>query len=111
MAEHSPGPWSLAVSADRTPLVVAPGRSTGVAIIPFQRDEVCRQARIEETGANARLIAAAPDMLAALQYALKSMRQERDARLRETTGTVGVHAIAIGMAEAAIAKAEGRSNG
>ena len=100
MAEHTPGPWSLAVSADRTPLVVAPGRSTGVAIIPFQRDEVCRQARIEETGANARLIAAAPDLLDAARAALDDLISDGHAhyRVAETL-------------RAAIEKATGGSHG
>lgn len=99
MAEHTPGPWSLAVSADRTPLVVAPGRSTGVAIIPFQRDEVCRQARIEETGANARLIAAAPELLEAARAALDDLISDGHAHYRVAE-----------VLRAAIAKATGGSH-
>lgn len=55
---------------------------------------------------NARMAAAAPDLLAALEYALKDMEGARD-WVREKSPMIGVLAVSIGMARAAIAKATG----
>jgi hypothetical protein len=64
--------------------------------------EARRQAAIEAETANARLIAAAPDMLAALKAFL--LGAPSDAQLAEVVGED-----VIREARAAIAKAEGKS--
>lgn len=74
MSAHTPGPWWVGLSADRTPLVYTKDLSS-VAHIYMRRTELARQALVEETDANARLIAAAPDLLAAAQEALALLRE------------------------------------
>jgi hypothetical protein len=51
--------------------------------------------------ANARLIAAAPDLLEALQHCLRELS-------RDNYQNMSVSQLAVGLAEAALAKAEGR---
>jgi len=58
---HTPGPWT--VESDGTTLVMD-GQIVATAIAPDG-------ARIDEQRANARLIAAAPDLLVALQAVLR----------------------------------------
>jgi hypothetical protein len=73
--QHTSGRWELAWGADKTPLVVAPAGS--VAHVYMQRFSVSRGAKIEETDANARLIAAAPDLLAACSAYLADQAEAR----------------------------------
>ena len=91
--KHTPGPWF---------------NVAGMVETDDDRADICScyaahfgQSRIErsphEEWANARLIAAAPDMLAALKEALHA--------LNGAPNTVGLHY----QIEAAIAKAEGQS--
>jgi hypothetical protein len=85
---HTPGPWRYTSTAR----VVMAGLGVRVATI---RD-------CDESGANARLIAAAPDLLAACKGAvdhLRSFSQE------DNTGAITA---ALEAVEAAIAKAEAR---
>jgi hypothetical protein len=98
--KHTPGPWVVGVYRFRKsgctvqrPAVQA---TTGAYICP----EICTTSHVnDETEANARLIAAAPDLLAALRDALESLR-----RLPNAEGAYRV--TCIGQAEAAIKKAE-----
>ena len=71
MSEHTPGPWRAYLLADSTSWFVNSGPST-------QRNEVEIQlpAHWASAEANARLIAAAPDMLAALERALDCLTTE-----------------------------------
>ena len=82
MSEHTPGPWVQFCDHGRTIAIMPAGRPG--AICKFTQ-------KCGPTIANARLIAAAPDMLAALKYCVI----ERSEWLTE--------------ARAAIAKAEGRA--
>lgn len=86
MAEHTPGPWDLVVHGKNDSRV---GRKTLLAIVYSENfgDRPTQEA-------NARLIAAAPDLLLGCKAAL-----------RYRDGLVGT---AIVQIEAAIAKAEGR---
>ena len=62
MSKHSPEPWTALFSTYRKPLVVSGSASVAVvADADFQKPD--------EVIANAHLIAAAPDMLAALELA------------------------------------------
>jgi len=91
--KHTPGPWKVrengglmkAVEANKDWLVYACGR-----------DYMGR----EELEANARLIAAAPELLEALQEILSTMR-------KPPSGSGGFHEFDIKAAERAIAKATG----
>jgi hypothetical protein len=91
-AKHTPGPWCIDPhQSPEQPLTVFDGPNCGtlIAIVSGDPDE-------PENEANAKLIAAAPDLLAAL---------ERIAAIKVTgyDGDYGIQAIA----DAAIAKATG----
>jgi hypothetical protein len=71
---------------------------------PIGHDPMAMKAlvsRIDDDLARHRLIAAAPDLLAALKYALTVLDSY-------STTNVGIHCAAIDIARAAIAKAEGK---
>lgn len=91
MSKHTPGPWTVEPPSDQTPHIwITAPTSSGVAKIETcNYDDGQGERLTDEDFANARLIAAAPDMLAALKYARS-------------------HGF-IDQVEAAIAKAEGRS--
>ena len=62
MSEHTPGPWAIYVNAP-----------SDVVIRKMSKDgyELCAIARVSSGYANAHLIAAAPELLEALDAALK----------------------------------------
>lgn len=69
---HTPGPWYVAVDAEGFSEIHKGGEHVGAVIYNtggHARDEEDRRWHAERT-ANARLIAAAPELLAALQCAL-----------------------------------------
>jgi hypothetical protein len=101
MSDHSPGPWTLK-------------RSPGGRKVHISGDHWFKFARVwvsvggvtsDEGLANANLIVAAPDLLAALKDAMRSSRKDFEA------GRDGdrKHQKAYAEQFAAIAKAEGRS--
>lgn len=57
MTKHTPGPWQFRLSTDEDHALVQRGRSGGFVV---------RGASVEQENADARLIAAAPDLLLAL---------------------------------------------
>lgn len=83
----SPEPWNLAINSGRTEIEAGPDAET-IAILTLDHDQVTN-------AGNARLIAAAPDLLAACERALDEM----DGRPR---GPGAIHQL-----RAAIAKAKG----
>lgn len=89
-AAHTPGPWRVAQinATDKPWAVIGQGPHGDEIVAGYLRTE-----------ADARLIAAAPDMLAALQVLLASASYSTDAM-----------DAAEAQARAAIAKAEGRSS-
>ena len=99
--KHTPGPWDVQdVFEGRIP-IDAPQKSTGydgateICLVSAEDDE--RQ------GANARLIAAAPDMLAALEKCVSLLN-----RIQESEdGPLPMPWPEIQEAEAAISKARG----
>lgn len=98
MNKHTPGPWRIAE--------VQPARYPSYPIVNgdgahVTRVDICAHGR---SGADAALIAAAPDLLAALQRATEVM----GVLLYEPTIDQSAHEKAIALARAAIAKAEGR---
>lgn len=64
---HTPGPWSLRMTGWQTnpAAIYSPRRPGAVACIPARTS-----VPLDEQSANARLIAAAPDLLAALEELL-----------------------------------------
>ena len=90
-AKHTPGPWHVEKweYPKETKLIIQNGNDATCEIL----DLWCMDDRTEERDANARLIASAPDLLAACKNAL----------------TDGDELRAMNMIKAAIAKAEGRT--
>ena len=88
--KHTPGLWEAVGNLVRSPMVQPQGLSKGVQIAE------CRDAyflsHTEESKANARLIAAAPELLEALKWAVENPNDD---------------AYWIEQARAAIAKATG----
>jgi hypothetical protein len=103
MSAHTPGPWHVERDGDET--MVWSGRTEQQA--QWAIADVCGTAsgivglRLGEGIANARLIAAAPDLLAAL----KAIAAIQYNRLDAEQGELSQH---VEIAKAAIAKAEGR---
>jgi hypothetical protein len=97
MAAHTPGPWEA--SRWRVCYGVLPGQRIGVICDVATNKE----SRTPESEANARLIAAAPDLLAACKAAIEEFRHLGQAMGEMTPPkTVDVW----NRVEAAIAKAE-----
>jgi len=70
--QHTPGPWELSNDHKPSPYVIRQvGRFGGLASVKFHGFNKTERAREEQT-ANARLIAAAPDLLNALRSILDS---------------------------------------
>lgn len=89
---HTPGPWIRGVGDEGTCSVYASFRGMRVVVAATENFRL----PIAEQKANARLIAAAPELLAAL----KALRQNGTLAQRMTP------ADALALADAAIAKAE-----
>jgi hypothetical protein len=94
---HTPGPWEIGNGTGRErPLEVhtspeSHGALTGIYVLP-----ICKEITGPDKEANARLIAAAPELLAIAKAVLESEQVE-------TYSTLAI------VARAAIAKAEGRA--
>lgn len=98
MSAHTPGPWLIGRGADGFPIVhTAPDSFSpsgqGVA-------HVCKRPMTQEHTANARLIAAAPELLAALKYLVAEAPDDLD-------DDYNPHTAPLALARAAIAKAGG----
>ena len=103
--QHTPGPWELSNDHKPSPYVIRQvGRFGGLASVKFHGFNKTERAREEQT-ANARLIAAAPDLLEALKVTAWSLLKYQPPRAPKDPGTDASHALSI--ASAAIAKAEG----
>lgn len=64
MGKHTPGPWTTAAEVvDRTPVVPVLSGPFEVASVRMLARRADNESRAAEMRANARLIAAAPDML------------------------------------------------
>jgi hypothetical protein len=117
IAAHSPGPWRVTDEISRFSggEVIRPNRSDGVDSPVAYVADFNRYDRDEERQANARLIAAAPDLLDAL-IALKevvdviaSEECEEGTRVEWWNRRIGVGWQAAVQADTAIARAEGRA--
>jgi hypothetical protein len=88
MSNHTPGPWHRNIRANGKYPVIFAGRNHHVA-------QACQQKDGEETEANISLIAAAPDLLEALQWAVDQFEDDLDPD----------HQAALAACHSAIAKA------
>lgn len=101
MSKHTSGPWVAECFKGGGFDVIAPtsGHSGGVLVLCSRSEHLTRE---EEMHDNARLIAAAPEMLEALQVMC-----EYTAELNPNQGFDGNDCDAVNMARAAIKKATG----
>ncbi|MFN3731329.1 hypothetical protein [Comamonas testosteroni] len=103
-AKHTPGPWEATGNLVRSPMHQPEGLPRGVQIVE------CRDGyflpHTEEAKANARLIAAAPELLEALQEFDDAMKEAGDwpGTTNELQRLLGV----VDKARAAIAKSKGQ---
>lgn len=118
MPEHTPGPWTLG-SFDGNPAYVSVYGPNDELVADVHADEFDEN----EAEANARLIAAAPDLLAACE-ALVDGRQETntdytglnrccllcDAWANRESAIVHTTDCPVGMAQKAIARAKGETD-
>ena len=73
MAEHTPGPWTLDRADEEQWEIHAETAHAWKYIATVKaNDEGSTQVSVAEAEANARLIAASPDLLAALEWALQA---------------------------------------
>lgn len=105
LVSHTPGPWSVEKPLEFELSIVEADKPTHewkfIANVPIAPEFEFPQATAE---ANARLIAAAPDLLAALKAMDESLCNGFDTQAARHAGRMALIA-----ARAAIAKAEGRS--
>lgn len=109
--KHTPGPWEALGNIVRSPMYQPGGLPRGVIIAE------CRDGyylpHTEEAKANARLIAAAPDLLEAIKQIIwKLERKEMVASCPERFefAKIDINDAAVRMAREAFAKATGDAN-
>lgn len=103
--KHTPGPWVAHIAADilRVPDLVLTECGLHVCDVASYGDAP------DSRHANARLIAAAPDLLAELEAQLRNARADLDyAEQDDDELSVGVLVKRIASMESAIAKAKGK---
>ena len=94
VTEHTPGPWNLSANEDgRTYVEASNDTADDIAALLMDHDQ-------QQNAANARLIAAAPDLLAACKAALNTPAMNADEM-------DPIEIEAVELARAAIRKAEG----
>ena len=79
MRNHTPGPWTIDLSKGSQPIEITAEGRPELAYVPVGMDDCDNP----EDFANARLIAAAPDLLAAVEAALQGIA-ERKANLTQS---------------------------
>lgn len=105
--KHTPGPWEVRIDDASMPRVAA-----GLFVIAIVYGTTpSRKGRAKDLDANARLIAAAPDLLDALQILTNEAQGFMSQALAETHGVTNMRVLSLRIDEAriAIAKAEGRA--
>jgi hypothetical protein len=95
--QHTPGPWRV---GDAAHTIFGPKQSDGSLAVTIA--SVAGNARMEDYRANARLIAAAPDLLAALKDITAKLASYE--KFPDGSGNTAT----FDKARAAIAKAEGK---
>lgn len=112
--KHTPGPWIASFTNRKDPFARAYIKHPSgfvCGIYGGRTEEVCGA---DEADANARLIAAAPELLAALQAINAALTQPVQFSGSDATGTCNILRgdcqVAASIARAAIAKATGESD-
>ena len=101
--KHTPGPWTISDNTNGEPRIYAPsGYCVALAVMPNNTNALDIR---ESAQANARLIAAAPDLIAALAGALYQMEQMSNSETKEND--IDLWQAQLDAIEA-IAKATGR---
>lgn len=100
--KHTPGPWSRNIKANGKYPVVFAGRNQHVAVVHQQKDGA-------ETEANIDLVAAAPDLLAALVCAINALEGRYPWPVAGKFTKKEACAAAVSTARAAIARAKGEA--
>ena len=96
-AKHAPGPWNAFNASWSETFITAPGFDHGICCLDINHaTEESQDADEAQMAANARLIAAAPELLEALQFVMSAHGEQL------TT--------AFEQAQAAIAKATGEQS-
>jgi hypothetical protein len=105
-AKHTPGPWTLTADGAGWYIECSPERGHSVAYIRAEIGEEDPDTSDDEKEANARLIAAAPELLDAL-IALLGVAPSKAPGAGLIVGAEEKHANALQAARAAIKKATG----
>jgi hypothetical protein len=105
-AKHTPGPWTLTADGAGWYIECSPERGHSVAYIRAEIGEEDPDTSDDEKEANARLIAAAPELLEAL-IALLGVAPSKAPGAGLIVGAEEKHANALQAARAAIKKATG----
>jgi hypothetical protein len=103
MNKHTPGPWAIKFRGDHSAYISLGDPTTGG---PHKQFDIAFDSRHPSDVADARLIAAAPDLLAALK-ALLAVAPPKAPGAGVIVGSEEKHKAAIAAARAAVAKAEG----
>ena len=111
MSKHTPGPWSVREYSADIQIIAGNFREPALVRRIVGASNDCQTALRIEQAANARLIAAAPELLEALRDALAAMEHMGDVMngMDIVTDEDEAHFPAFAKARAAITKAEGTS--
>lgn len=101
MIKHTPGPWTDSLGMAGRPVVSAVNQSLDIAVMSL------RGKTEEEVYSNARLIAAAPELLEALEESLAAMERMDALLLKLTESPKECEKGEIVRARSVIAKAKG----
>lgn len=110
MSAHTPAPWHVVEPlGPGEPLWISAATVLGIAKIePCERGDGLGERLTDEDHANARLIAAAPDLLAALRLCAQQFRvHEAENREKGASEKASASGGLAQWAEAAIARADG----
>lgn len=99
---HTPGPWEFSPSRSGGFVIAGRNKPDGYPVLPY----LARTMNFpKEHEANARLIAAAPNLLEALEWLIEDVEYTRSDFVGQPTQ---VRNSSVAMAKAAIAKARGQ---
>jgi hypothetical protein len=71
MSKHTPGPWLIEAQNSHTGAIATVHNTTDVWVEIWSENWIVTGMGPEEQSANARLIAAAPELLESLEYAIR----------------------------------------